>query len=281
MGFSITTRSGGKHAARIATRNDEPNAVVWLKRDGSANIWMQSEGQPLSEEEPREIEPTTTGSADLLALQSAELLRSQLLPLDPPSETSSEPSTQPGPYPRWSLGAGPAFLLSSYAGATAGLTFEAVYRLQQWLSIGPYIIAGLIRSPWNVEPPQFSVSQFSGGAQLRWDHTPHAPSAIRFGLVGRMGIRSLSLRGETGPPEERFTGSTTAITLGAGANVSYAVLSWLRVGGLLAGEAGFPVAWPEPTDALTPSQQSTLSEHTTTSRPDVQLITSVHLTAEF
>ncbi len=262
--------------------------MVWLESNDRLSIWVWGDQGALSTKEPREMRTAGDDSPALLALRSAELLRGQLLPVanSEPHPSKRAPTARHAPPQARliSFTTGPALFLSSYADPQIAVVADAAYYPWTRWGFGAYIHASLSRGTWNVEPAQFSLGQFGAGLQLRAEVFQYsARSALKgyLQIVGRIGGRNWSLRAETGPPETRSSNAASALTFGGGADLSYPLFSWLRVGGLVFVQGGIPLSWPAPTDALNAAQRMIISEQAAASSPDVQFIITPHLTLQF
>lgn len=278
MGFGVSTQAGDERAAERALQRSDLAAVVFVpEEEEGVRAWVRDDAG----EEPAELELDVEGSRDTFALRTAELLRGRLMPGPSPRGGSADDEGGATSASRFSISLGPSVIASSYAAALIGLTGDVSWSITERLALGPYLLVSLERGAWNAAPQHFSVRQLEGGAKARFALL-EPDAELQVDLLGRVGLRSLSLRAESGPPPERTTGTLYGPTIGLGVGAAYSLSPWLSLGGDVTFVTGFPV-W----DAFTTNpdfgrgQQRRAEEAKPGPGPDFQWVTSLLLTARW
>lgn len=281
LGFDVRSRRGGRRDARAFVESARADAAVWLPRSSKAILLTRRDG---SIERRAILARDGTDPSNALALRVAETLRGQLL-LSAPKETPAQPAAQDTnaaprsaettnppvvTSDRRALSVGGSLLsgMGSLAGPGLLLGLDAGYSLAEGLVLAGYLQAGLGRTPWNVDPPQFSASHLGAGGELRIRLLKDARFQGHLDVGLRLGVRSVSLRPETGAPDTRVSASTAALATGLLAEYSVPLLAWLRLGVICHAQVGFPVAWSAAPEAWTSRQRTTLLEQEASGSPD-------------
>lgn len=249
VGLQAESQAGTRQDARLALEERTATAVVHLRTDG-ATIWVLKDSSPDTQPSPAQVGRHPNESPELLALRSAELLRGQLLPAE---EATRERKPRQGGVltpNRWgrmaSFTTGPALLYRSYGGAAPGWTGDGSLWIGRW-GFGTYLTAALIRSHWTQQEQRESVISFhqlGAGGQARLLLAQTRTTAFEVQALARLGLTSLSLLQEAGPPKERIEGKAVFLDAHGGLEGTWRLASWLRAGVQGLGGTHISLAWP-------------------------------------
>jgi hypothetical protein len=246
VGIESEAREGSRDDAQLALRENGTTAVVHLREDG-ATIWVRKQGSHETEPIATEVSRHPNESPELLALRSAELLRGQLLPAEEERRARSpRAGAAPGPSRIASFTTGPALLYRSYGGVAPGWTGDGSLWFGRW-GFGTYVTAALTRSDWTPEAKNaLSFHQLGAGAQVRLLIVQSRSTRFEAQAIARLGLASLSLLQESGPPKDRIKGKAVFLDPHGGVEATWRLAPWLLAGVQALGGAHLSLSWPDP-----------------------------------
>jgi hypothetical protein len=274
LGLRSELDRGARPSAEEERTNSDHRAIVWLKDDQGASIWLTEDE---SEEPPHQVEPSS--SPELLALRTAEVLRGRLLPGEKPPSTADEQAStvdrSSGFSPRFALSGGPGVSVSSYAEPLPTFSLGFAYRPWPRVAIGALAIGALARNAWLKDPEQLAASQWSLGLRLavRWLGSGEARfhSDVLLGAA----LRQLQVRSEKGGPMEKGTASIWGPTFDLGINGFHDLTPWFGLGLEASFVLGIPLSHSATLDnGMPPGPAAPVVAATENPDPDFQVMTS-------
>jgi hypothetical protein len=251
--MDVESERGTEREASEALSERRVAAVVYLN-EARASIWVSPEDQTSEQAEPVHIERGDGESSEMFALRSAELLRGKLLPGKSDSATSGrqkKPATTISRTDRsLSFTLGPALMLQSYAVVAPGMTGD----IAAWLGrfgAGPYFTMPLVRNNWT-GAKELTFTQYSLGLGGRFLAYKTRDKSFELQVLLRVGMTRHALEQNKGPEAERLIGVANHLTVEPGVEGSFAITSWLRVGGQTLAWLDIPLTQPVSEGALPP-----------------------------
>ena len=273
LGLRTDLDRGSQLAAEEKRATSDHRAIVWLKDDQGASIWLTEDdsGQP-----PHEVEPSS--SPELLALRTAEVLRGRLLPGEKPhpaTEDSSANDGSPASTPRFLVSGAMGVSVSSYAEPLPTFSLGFAYRPWDRVAIGPLAVGTLARNAWQGDPEQLAASQWSVGVRLALRWLGSREARFHSDLILGGALRQLNVRSEKGGPMEKGTASIWGPTFELGVNGFHDVTPWFGLGGEACFVLGLPVSASATLDnGMPPGTTAPILLAIENLDPDFQVVTS-------
>ena len=258
-------------------------AVVFLD-EARASIWVGPDDGTPGEAEPVYIERSEGESSEMFALRSAELLRGRLLPakgdFDGSEGQRRKPSAKSPTDRSLSFTLGPALMLQSYAVVAPGITSDVSVWLGRF-GVGPYFIMPLVRNSWTGTKGDLTFTQYSLGLGGRFLPYQTRDKAFELQTLLRIGVTRLALERDKGPAAQRFTGVANLLSVAPGIEGTFAIKSWLRVGGQTLAGLDIPLNQPVPDGVDLPAPAKGKAEESSIGSVQRHLIVSAVATVLF
>lgn len=258
MDLSTRSRLGISADAKEAVVAKEESAIVFLTEE-RAEIWVladesASDGHAAA---PVSVERNPGESGEQAALRIAEHLRGRLLPgrqrADDDEARAGESSFEGlGRDVVFSVSSGPLLVVRSDASPALAWSLDSAFWFGRF-GIGAFIRTSLTQSDWRLKPKNFTMREIVGGVAARlvlFQMTPRWQTQ----LILRAGWNASALRSKGEKmPEQRKEGTLGFLMSEAGLESSYAVTSWLSLGGQALGGFDAHVSW-SPHNAEPPTE---------------------------